>query len=197
MPNIGWDEASPTDSESAGLGDDRIRSLKTSLRMGLDAEHNWPSASGDAGAHRLGSARPYVGTQSQVSSSGTDGRLMYASDTSQLFHVGSAGTCLLGGNKVIQASAYPGVAPQRHYWAEEWGGAILNSDGSVTVTIPDSGYSGIPYVLHSQYTTGATITGVIPYLLNLSPTAFMLYNNLGSSGSGAVILWRSVGSRVL
>ncbi len=29
--NVGWDNTTPADTESAGLGDDRIRSLKTSI----------------------------------------------------------------------------------------------------------------------------------------------------------------------
>src|SRR5439155_682045 len=101
MPTISWDETLPSDSENAGLGDDRIRSLKSSVRVGLDGEHVWPSGGGDAGVHRLGSGRPFYGPQSLVSSSGTDGRLMVTSDTSRLFHVGSAGTMFLGSQGVL------------------------------------------------------------------------------------------------
>src|SRR6185436_16344531 len=146
MPLIGWDENSPPDTESAGLGDDRIRSLRTSLRVGLDGEHVWPSASGDAGVHRLGSGRPYYGLQSAVSSSGSDGRLMQTSDTSRLFGVGSGGTSFIGGPTVLSAGSFPGTVPQRHYWAEEFGEGKTAASGTTTVGFPNSGYSGKPFV---------------------------------------------------
>src|SRR2546430_4044287 len=120
MPTIGWDESLPSDSENAGLGDDRIRSLKTSLRIGLDGEHVWPSGGGNVGVHRLGSARAFYAVQSLVSSTGTDGRLMVASDTSRLFHVGSAGTMLLGGAAVLSVGSAP-PGGQTFYWAAEFG----------------------------------------------------------------------------
>src|SRR3990167_5276461 len=128
-PSIGWDEAKPAGQDSLGLGDEEIRSLKTSLRVGLGAEHVWPSGGGDAGVHLLGSARPYFGAQSLVSSTGTDGRLMMTSDSSRLFGVGSGGTVLYGGATAILAGSFPGsAAPQRSYWAMEFG--IANTVGA-------------------------------------------------------------------
>src|SRR5690242_799191 len=121
MPVITWNESSPAGGDNAGLGAGEFRSLKTALRTALDAEHNFPAAGGDAGAHRLGSGRPYVGLQSAVSSSGTDGRVMVTSDTSRFFHVGSGGTSFIGGPTVISAGSYPGTVPQRFIWVEEWG----------------------------------------------------------------------------
>ena len=145
--NIGWDNSSPPNSESAGLGDSRIRSLKSSVQEALDNEHNFASGGGaNTGYHRLGSARPYYGTQSLVSSSGSDARLMLTSDTSRLFHVGSAGTSLIGGPTVLSIASYPGTVPQRHYWAMEFGTDTTASNGSVSVTFPNSGFSGVPWV---------------------------------------------------
>src|SRR5690242_18663246 len=90
--NAGWDETVPADSENAGLGAGRIRSLETTVQQVLDSEHNFPASGGaNTGYHRLGSARAFYGTQSTVSSSGTDGRLMVTSDTSRLFGTGSGG----------------------------------------------------------------------------------------------------------
>jgi hypothetical protein len=199
MPVIGWNESNPADSESAGLGDDRIRSLTTSVRAGLDGEHVWPSAGGDAGVHRLGSARAYVGTQSAVSSAGTQGRLMFASDTSQFFHVGSGGTSLIGGSRVLSVGTTAGFTyPQRHQWVEEFGAVQLGSSGSVTVSIPNSGYSGVPFVFYSQFTTAGSQQGSTPLIYNLGAAAFLLYDGvLGSGASGAVFAWRSIGTRVL
>lgn len=201
MANIGWDETAPQDSESAGLGDDRIRSLKTSLRQGLDAEHVWPSAGGDAGVHRLGSARAYVGTQSQVSSSGTDGRIMWVSDTSRLFHVGSDGTNYIGGMRGISAGAIPGSIPQRAIWVEEFGQAVTGSGGSVTVTIPNSGYSNPPFVFISGYTTvtgggrfpawGANDVTAATFTVWAFDATFSLFQ------AQVPFYWRSIGTKIL
>lgn len=197
-PTIAWDENSPPDSESAGLGDDRIRSLKTSLRVGLDGEHVWPSASGDAGVHRLGSARPFYGVQSLVSSSGSDGRLMHTSDTSQLFGVGSGGTSLIGGATVLSCGSFPGTVPQRHYWAVDFGAGVTDSSGSATVTIPNSGYSGIPNVFVTQ--TNAVIVGSprIMWVNLKSASAFHVSSvNQSFIGIATNFDWMSIGSRVL
>src|SRR2546430_4570823 len=107
MPTIGWDESLPSDSENAGLGDDRIRSLKTSLRIGLDGEHVWPSGGGDVGVHRLGSAPAFYGVQNLVSSTGADGRLMGSSDTSRVFYVRAARGPFLGGAPVLSVGSPP------------------------------------------------------------------------------------------
>lgn len=201
MANIGWDETSPADNESAGLGDDRIRSLKTSLRQGLGAEHTWPSGGGDSGIHLLGSARAYYGPQSAVSSSGTDGRLMVTSDTSNFFHVGSAATVFLGGPRVITRGNYadPTGMPQRSYWAEEMGQDVTGANGSVVVTIPNSGFSGQPLIFISGYSTGVgrnPTWGYIPGGANtFTVTAFDA--TFSSAASVCPFTWRSIGSRVL
>lgn len=199
-PLIGWDENSPPESASAGLGDDNIRSLKTSVRAGLDGEHVWPSAGGDAGVHRLGSARAYVGTQSQVSSAGTDGRLMWASDTSQLYHVGSGGTSLVGGSRVMSVGTTAGFTyPQRHQWVEEFGIVHMPaaSGTSVSVTFPNSGYSGIPYVwLTQNETSSAAAVSLTNWgAIGITPTSFIIYATGGSSDF--TVAWMSKGTRVL
>lgn len=198
MPVIGWDEATPSDGEAVGLGDDRVRSLKTSLRQGLDGEHVWPSAGGDSGVHRLGSARAYYGLQSTVSSSGTDGRLMQTSDTSRLFHVGSGGTSYLGGARGISAGSFPGSTPQRHHWVEEFGIGYNGSNASVLITIPNSGYSGAPYVQLTQ--THPDVTGGICTLMasNVGATSFIVSAVQNSVYASTVsFFWRSIGTRVL
>src|SRR6266850_7433688 len=146
MPIIGWSENTPAGGDSLGIGDDDARSTKSAIRTAMDSEHYFPSGGGDAGAHKLGSARPYVTTQSLISSTGTDGRLAWASDTSNFFHVGSGGTAFIGGARAISAGSYPGGAPpQRYQWIEEFGeGRTLS--GTTTVSFPNSGYSGMPFV---------------------------------------------------
>lgn len=197
--NIGtFDLNSPPDTESAGLGDDRIRSTKTTLQQVLDDEHAFPSGGGaNVGYHRFGSARPYYGTQSAVSSSGTDGRLMLTSDTSRLFGVGSGGTVLLGGPTAMLGGEYPGTVPQRHYWAEEWGAGTTGSTGSVTITFPRSGFSGLPNV---QVTLATPVTGIDASLqIHTVDGASVIVSAIGSGSflSDQNFFWRSLGSRVL
>lgn len=200
MTNIGWNESNPPDTESAGLGDDRIRSLTTSVRMGMAAEHTWPSAGGDAGIHLLGSARAYVGSQSQVSSSGTDGRLMWTSDSSKLFHVGSGGSVYLGGPTGISLDHGYLAFPQRHQWVEEVGITAIptGSSQSVTVVIPNSGYSGVPYLWLTENDPADPTT--------LSPGQFKVFGattgtfkilQLSAGGAGWSVCWRSLGTRAL
>lgn len=201
MPVIGWNESAPQGSDSLGLGDDEIRSLKTSLRQGLDGEHIWPSAGGDAGVHRLGSARPYIGTQSLVSSTGTDGRLQWTSDTSQFFHVGSGGTAFIGGARAISAGSYPnGAAPQRYQWAMEFGTATTGALGVVTVSIPNSGFSSVPYISATHVNTGSGIfKRLAPQVASKTGTQFVVasYDNSGVSAIGDLVDWLAVGFRTL
>ena len=197
MPTITWNEGSPSDSDSAGLGDDQIRSLKTSIRVGLDSEHIWPSSGGDAGMHRIGSARVNVGVQSLVSSSGTDGRLYQTSDTSRLFGTGSGGTTFLGGPGVISAGSFPGgAAPQRSIWVEEFGLGFTVS-GSTSITIPNSGYSGAPYVFLT--TLESNPTQEMCWVTTVSGTAFTVRSNATDNlaTSSTTFFWRSIGSRTL
>lgn len=201
--NIGtFDSTVPADTESLGLTDDRIRSVKTTLQQVLDDEHVFAAAGGTVGQHRLGSARPYFGAQSTVSSSGTDGRLMVASDTSRLFGVGSGGTVLLGaGPGSLSIGSTPGATfPQRHYWVEEVGFGTTNADGNLGVTFPNSGFSGIPYVFASHATIGDRALPVAVAIYNLTQSgctiACWVTSSVGSQ-SNAPVYWRSLGTRVL
>lgn len=103
--NAGYDTSDPADSKNAGLGAGDIRSFKTNIQGALDNEHQFPASGGSMGGHRLGSARAFLGAASAISSSDTDGRLMLTSDTSRLYHVGSAVTQFLGGRFALEFSA--------------------------------------------------------------------------------------------
>lgn len=198
MPNIGWSESSPDGGDSLGLGDNEIRSLKTSVRIGLDGEHVWPSGGGDAGVHRPGSARPFFGAQSLVSSTGTDGRLFHASDSSRLFGVGSGGTTFLGGPTVISAGSFPGSLPQRAIWVEEWGEGKTAASGTTTVAIPNSGYSGRPYVLLTVLPASILQTAHIIGLGSIGAGSFTAVSHTtGGAQSSVSFIWRSFGTRTL
>lgn len=200
--NIGtFDSSIPADTESLGQSDDRMRSIKTTMQQVLDDEHSFPAAGGSVvGFHRFGSARPYFGPQSTVSSSGTDGRMQIASDTSRLFGVGSAGTVLLGaGPLALSVGTTVGISfPQRHYWAEEFGASITPSSGSVVVSIPNSGFSGQPFTFASVYTTTVAPLAAYVTIQPIDGASFVIGATNGTSNlSGVPFFWRSIGTRVL
>ena len=200
---IGYDVTTPADTENAGQGDDRIRSLKTSLQQAMDAEHNFPAGGGaNTGYHALGSARPYVGTQSAVSSSGSDGRLMYTSDSSRLFGVGSEGTVLLGDTNLLSVGTTAGISrPQRAYWALEFGQAVSDADGRFNITYPSSGFSGRPYFTATAF----SVDPAGPYFVSMdsagmtASTVSGLVRNASSTVAIAAIpfQWMSIGTRTL
>src|SRR5467141_3621518 len=139
--NILWNEASPAETDVADAGP--IRSIETSIRNAVGSEHNWIATGGpNTGYHLFGSARPFYDVQSNVSSSGTDARLLVTSDTSRLFHVGSSGTLFLGGQTVLSVGSSP-VGGQRFYWAIETGqNQCVGASNNTTLVFPNSGFSG-------------------------------------------------------
>lgn len=102
---ISWTENVPAAGDAISLGPAVLSSLQSSLRIGLNAEHNWPSSTGVAGAHRQGSTVAFYGSSSKVSSTDTDGRLMVTTTPPSLWHVGSTVTQqLTSPQAVIMAS---------------------------------------------------------------------------------------------
>lgn len=205
--NVNWGESSPANSDNLGLGAQEIRSLKTAVRTGLDAEHVWSSTGGaGTGIHRAGSARAFVGAESLVSSADTDGRLYVSSDRSRLFHVGSTGTMFLGGAQSLQILSGNGnldgfmaaALPQTHYWAVESTFSVLRSQGTCVVTFPSSGYSGIPFVLVNY--AGASPTQLIGvHATDVSKVSCTVYGftSSGSAPNNTPFRLLSIGSRVL
>ena len=181
-----------------------MRSIKTSVAAGLNDEHNWPSADGSGfGYHLYGSARPYFGTQSRVSSSGTDGRLMLASDTSQFFAVGSVNTSLIGGPRVISADSYPSGGLGRYQFVESFGTSITAAAGNVRVTYPNSGYSTIPIAFVTPGSNASTAQMVSLYASDT--TGITVLGWADASGTSITLMtlaivpfaWRAIGLRVL
>jgi hypothetical protein len=207
---VSWQETFPAGAESIGLGDNRIRSLKTDIRTGLDSEHNWPSSGAtNTGYHRYGSARPFFGAQSLASSTDTDGRMLIASDTSRLFGVGSAGTVLLGPGPLglsIDSSAYI-TFPQRARWAMEVGFAVNASDEYYLVTFPNSGFSTVPFLsvipLRSNSAASTNGSHVAFNLTSLTASGFSGIMVLDSNGGGVAatspssLYWAAIGHRAL
>lgn len=203
--NIGWDSSTPPGAESASIGASRIRSMKTSVQQCLDAEHIFAASGGaGTGAHRPGSAVAFYGAQSNVSSSDTDGRLMFTSNTSRLFGTPSNGTVLIGGATVPLMGSFPGTAPQRHYWAIETG-EIPNASQSTTLNYPNSGFSGAPFVVASAFSEllpDGPQTMIVVSITGNSKTQCIFKSKMLTGGtitaaSGHTIFWQSCGTRVL
>lgn len=88
-----WNKDVPSGASLGRDIDNTMRSDKSILEAALNDEHYFESASSlSAGEHRRGSARVYVGTASQVSTVGDDGRLMFATDENALYVLSSTST---------------------------------------------------------------------------------------------------------
>ena len=195
--NIAWDEGKPAGADSLGIGDDQIRSDKTAVRTALAAEHVWESTGGaNTGAHALGSARPFYGVQSAVSSSGSDGRLMATSDTSRLFGVGSGGTVLYGGATVLSAGSYPGTVPQRSFWAVEFGQGKTVASGTTVVSFPNSGFSQSPFIFLTPYPNSPNLHSMVVANANTANFTTTSYNT-ATAQSSISFYWQAIGLRAL
>jgi len=202
MPGSGvpllWTPGTPAEVDIADAAP--IRSIVTSVGAGLAVEHNWPNASGaNFGYHLLGSCRAHWDVESNVSSSGTDGRLMVTSDTSRFFHVGSAGTMLLGSQNVLSLGSQP-VGGQRYYWAAEI--QTVTSAGTDVLIFPNSGFSGVPFVLVSVNSTYAFPAAIITVMGTTTPTTVAIVSRTIAAGgttnaSGHTLIVMSIGTRVL
>lgn len=199
--NVNWSESAPANGDNAGLGAQEIRSLKTSVRNAMDAEHLFSSTGGaGTGAHRQGSARAFYGAESTVSSADTDGRLMVSSNRSRLFHVGSTGTMYLGSatglsvaSSVLGATIL-GALPQTHYWAiEDWFGTT-GSSGSVTQ--PFSAFSGVPLSM-AWYSAVAPTEMVAVHAAVIGNSSVTVFGFKSSGAANVTFKGFSIGSRVL
>lgn len=212
--SILWDESSPAGSEKVGLGDDRIRSTKTSVRAALDSEHYFASSSSTAGAHRPGSAVAFYGATSAVSSLSTttfpvsnNGRMMIDSTTTRLYSVGYGGASMLGAGPLglsVDSAAYIGGIPFGSKQTLRWGmevGIVASKASTHRVTFPNSGFSAPPYLQISCYTQdiGGNDPARIVKLDAVSASEFSCQVVAAENGdaSTAGIMWYAIGPRAL
>jgi hypothetical protein len=203
--NAGLNVNTPSGTSSAGLGDEDLRSIKTTFQQVLDSEHIFPSTGGaGSGAHRKGSAVAFVGTASAVSSTDTDGRLMVTSDTSRLYHVGSAATLYLGGRYDVEGgvSLFNAQTTSRvtstvtQIWGMEAGVGLMTFNSLNTVVTLANTYlnSAIAVVGLASLTSGEHpyVTGAVtntftvgnqydaaPYFANSSSTYYFSWVVVG------------------
>lgn len=114
--NSGWTTGLPSGTSKVSDGDAEFRSLKSYVEAWIEEEHYATGGSAaSAGVHRLGSARVFVGTTSQLSNptGDNDGRLMFTSDNTGLYVAhGSASTWKLVTNDINLGSQHTWTAPQ-------------------------------------------------------------------------------------
>ena len=160
--NINWNEASPADSDLVGQGDDEMRSIRTAIRSALDSEHNFPSTGGaGTGWHRQGSARPYYGPGSIVSSDGTNSRLFFQNDAPHgpqamaLWGLNAIVPSLLGHDSIaINASTNSGFGSIHKFaTAIQLSFGTVGSSGS-TLAPFGSAFSGRPACFATPVYTG-------------------------------------------
>jgi hypothetical protein len=199
---IQWNEGSPAAGDTVASGPGAINSIQSNIRTGLASEHVWPSSTGPAGAHLLGSARVFVGTTSQVSSADTAGRLMFASDTSHLWYVGSDGTVdvTAGGPTALQSTVSGG----------QGGGSILSAGYhmafSLTTVAMSAGrisasnlfataFSAPPMVFTSIATQDAapwyntaSYVPIAPTAFGITATRYSLVGYYGGTGVGTATI---------
>lgn len=175
---IGWNEASPANSDLVGQGDDQMRSIRSNVRGALDSEHNFPSTGGaNSGYHRYGSARPFVEPASRVSSSGTAGRLIFNSTDSSFWNSGAADASLIGHPGVLinpslgnAPSCYS--TPAKFYTLTQYGVFVIDGLGSASSNVTfASAYSGKPLV-HLTMAGDFTAAQLMPLLGAVNASGF-------------------------
>ena len=130
MAIIRWDETQPSNSSKAGYGGKEVRSIKTSLAVGLSVGMEFPGSGGGdatiAGQLKAGSSRFSV--EAEGASLIVERNMgVLASDTSRLFIKDSSQTRMFGSPMMVECSQ---VSNQRKWVA-----------ASNTTTLPASNYT--------------------------------------------------------
>lgn len=143
--NSGWTTGLPSGTSRVSEGDDAIRSFKSHMEAWWEDEHYATDGSaGSAGVHKIGSARVFVGTTSQLSNPTGDnsGRLFHTTDTGGLYVANastSSWTLLTNGIALGSNQSWTGT--------QQFSNAILSD---VTINPPGGGWN------ISGITSGAT-----------------------------------------
>ena len=133
--------------------DDTYRSDKSNERNVWEEEHFWDdggasASSLSAGYHREGSFRAYSGLASQISQVGDAGRMMFTSDTSQLYDVShdSLPAYLLLHEPIVVRPNQSNVTGMVLVASKTFGSHALSADRMIDVSDPE-------LRILSQYTT--------------------------------------------
>jgi hypothetical protein len=190
-----WNASMPSGVSLISEGDDLLRQHWRSIQSTLNTEHFFSDSATSAGIHKPGSARVFHDVASRLSAPGTkddDGRLFYAHDTNDLYHVGqsvqrinSGGVCLgvdqtpavvLGDISVKDRGVFTSIE-------QEWGPLSTSTWGALSdsslrrVQVPSdlSGYFQLNYAV--QLTTGVLLnsTGADQIFINVMKNGNSIY----------------------
>jgi hypothetical protein len=100
----------------------------------------------------------------------------------------------LGGQRAISAGSSP-VGGQRFYWAEEFGLNDGVSSGGLTVTFPNSGFSGRPFVTVSPWNQSSNFVAITVVQLSATQFSIVAFDVNGAPQSSFTLMWRSIGTR--
>lgn len=195
---IAWDEAKPANTDQLGQGDDQFRSDKTALRSALNDEHNFPSTGGaNTGYHRLGSARIFHGVNiSTVSSTGTEGRLMFADSPGALFYLSATTRQFVGSVAGLSGNDDDGFFNATYHAPKFQCGDVTTSTSDATAIVTyDSSFSGLPYTLLTpQIGTSFFYVAKVLYASKASMT-IQTADMTGVAQTGVKVNYMSIGSR--
>lgn len=195
MSTINWNEALPSANSAVGRSPSEIRSLWSSVAVGLhgtDGPLYWDGSGGGSelsrGTPRPGGFRTYYDVQSNASYSGLDavGRLYFASDTTRLLTFTSTGTYLVGTRHFIEAEHV--LSGTTTACLRQTGSYATTTAGVHTITF-DKAFDLVPTVDVS--TSSATAVAAV---VSVSTTAFTsMVSQYGVAGVSVTVYWAATG----
>ena len=200
---IAWTSTNPADSDLLSAGAGEIRSTRSNTQLGLSQEHFWPEGGGPAGAHRLGSARVYVGPSSQVSSGDTSGRMMFNSTLSQLVYLDSTSSTIVGGRLAIHGTGFGGgmLGSFKTQYLVLDSGVLSNVTGPGNLVVGgfNAAFVVAPNVTitvaHYEQASGNVYEVYAPVVTGISTSVFTVLTPGSKSGSASTmsIHWTAIG----
>ena len=201
MSAISWNESVPSPSSAASSGDDEIRSLMTSVALGLSTSFIWPGSGGGSGASggvsQFGNARCAVAGNSAATGGYGDGFLLLNQNHISLHHIGSTWTGLLGHSSMVEHSA--GSTGAVAFWRMQSGVFSLQSSADshfgnkqINFPVPFSGTTAQPGVFF--------LPNTLSYAVNISLSSTTAggftsqYSGLSATESDTSVFWLSIGT---
>src|SRR5439155_11915397 len=169
MSSISWNESLVTSGSSASFGDDALRSIKTTIAIGLGQSFYWPGSAASQGASTASSGELQLGTLRFAKTGfqgGGFGDGFLSLDTTRISvrHIGSTWTGMVGHSGMLEASnaAAAITFPQAKRWLVQEG----------------------------QYTSTGTTTNVtFPLSYAVAPTVYLIEGYLDSLSGNSQKVW--------
>src|SRR5437773_6730 len=205
MSAISWNESLVTSGSSASFGDDALRSLKTTIAIGLGQSFYWPGSAASQGASTASSGELQLGTLRFAKTGfqqGGFGDGFLSLDTTRISvrHIGSTWTGMVGHSGMLEASN-AGVAitfPQTQRWLVQEG-QYTSSGTTTNVNFPFA-YARAPnvYLIEGYLDTLSANSQKSWFAYGVSSVTTGGFTSLesflfGSATTGASYFWRAEG----